>query len=517
MVAKKIGFGNLMQTNRLAMCRIALGIAAGCSVTHAAHAQAADPLRAAVEQAVTTSPEVTARYNAYRASLDAVDVARAAYRPRVDLTASVGQDNDRIGTRTPTSQTLTRSAVGLNLTQLLWDGLGTRSDVERLGHDRLARYFDFVDASEQAALEAARAHYDVLRYRRLVQLAEDNYVQHRYAFLQIQSRFKAGVGRGVDLEQAGARQALAESNLTTEAANLHDVTARYLRIVGSAPPRGAPGLVMMRDALPASASEAMNMAVRQSASVSASIESLRAARSLADGRQSAFQPRVEARLRSGLGKNLDGVSDQSRNSAAEIVLNWNLYNGGADQARVRQQANLVSQAADLRDKACRDTRQTTAIAYNDTRKLVDQLVLLDRNTLAIEKARDAYRQQFDIGQRSLLDLLNAENEVYTARRAYANAEYDLGVAYVRTHAALYQLGAQLGVSRIDTSANDAAGWGQGDDAPLRCPMLVANAVTLDRNELDARAQRMATSAPPVPTAPTAPTAPLAAPVAPRKP
>jgi|GEM_PF-2641745 len=53
-------------------------------------AQPADPLRAAVEQAVTTSPEVTARYNAYRASIDAVDVARGAYRPRVDLSASVG-------------------------------------------------------------------------------------------------------------------------------------------------------------------------------------------------------------------------------------------------------------------------------------------------------------------------------------------------------------------------------------------------------------------------------------------
>jgi len=497
-----------MQSNRLAFQRLALSTVIGLSAVQSAMAQPADPLRAAVEQAVTTSPEVTARYNAYRASMDAVDVARAAYRPRVDLSANVGQDNDRISTRTPVSQSLTRSALGLNLTQLLWDGLGTRNDIERLGHDRLARYFDFVEASEQAALEASRAHYDVLRFRRLVQLAEDNYVQHRYAFLQIQSRFKAGVGRGVDLEQAGARQALAESNLSTEAANLHDVTARYLRVVGSAPATGLPSLAMMRTALPASAGEAMNTAVRQSASVSASIESLRAARSTADGRQSAFQPRVEARLRSSLGKNIDGVADQSRSSVAEIVLNWNLYNGGADQARVRQQANLVSQAADLRDKACRDTRQTTAIAYNDTRKLADQLVLLERNTLAIEKARDAYRQQFDIGQRSLLDLLNAENEVYTARRAYANAEYDLAVAYVRTHAAMYQLSAQLGVSRIDTPANDAAGWEQGVDAPLRCPQLVAEVVALDRNELDARAQRMATSAPPVPAV---------APVAPRKP
>ncbi|MEP7100201.1 MAG: TolC family outer membrane protein, partial [Burkholderiales bacterium] len=428
--------------------RNALGTIALLLATSAAFAQPADPLRSAVEKAVNTNPEVTARFNAYRASLDAVDVARAGFLPHLDLAASVGRDTERFNNGLP-NETLNRRQVGLNLTQLLWDGLGTSSDVARFGHDRLARYFELVDVTEQTALEAARAHYDVQRYRRLVLLAEDNYVQHRYAYLQIQSRFKAGVGRGVDLEQAGARVALAESNLTTEVANLHDVTTRYQRIIGSAPPKDLPTIAMLRAGMPASAGEAMTNAVRPSAAVSASIEALRAARSVTEGRKSVYQPRVEARVRGAVGRNVDSLQDQTRNTTAEIVMNWNLYNGGADQARVRQQANLMSQAADLRDKTCRDTRQTTAIAYNDTKKLVDQLVYLDRNTLAIEKARDAYRQQFDIGQRSLLDLLNAENEVYTARRAYANAEYDLGFAYARVHAAMYQLGATLGVARVD--------------------------------------------------------------------
>ena len=201
-------------------------------------------------------------------------------------------------------------------------------------------------------------------------------------------------------------------------------------------------------------------------------------------------------MRSGGGNNFDGIRDQKRDSSAEIVLNWNLYNGGADQARVRQQLNVVNQAADLRDKTCRDTRQLTAIAFNDTRKLNEQLVLLDRNTLAIEKARDAYRQQFDIGQRSLLDLLNAENEVYTAKRAYANAEFDLGTAYARTHAAMNQLGARLGIARVDTVAADAAGWAAGDDVPGRCPVVVSQITSTDRAVLDERAKSIAASVAP---------------------
>ncbi len=484
-----------MQSRHFARCALVLLLAAGGAV-----AQTAEPLKATVEQAVNSNPEVSARFNAYRASVDATDAARGAFLPRVDLNASIGQERDR---SSGASRTLSRAQGGVSLTQLLWDGLGTKNDVARAGHDQLARYFELVDVTEQTAVEAAKAHYDVQRYRRMVALAEDNYVQHRYAFLQIQSRYKAGVGRGVDVEQAGARVALAESNLTTELANLHDVNARYQRLVGAAPAKELGGISMLRDGVPATATEAMNLAVRQSAAVSASIENLRGARSVADGRRSAYQPTVQARVRAEAGRNVDGLQDQSRNATAEIVLAWNLYNGGTDQARIRQQANIVSQATDLRDKTCRDTRQTAAIAYNDTKKLTEQLAYLDRNTLAIQKARDAYRQQFDIGQRSLLDLLNAENELYTARRSYANAEYDLGLAYARTHAALNQLGTQLGVSRSLTSANEAAGWAQGEDAPSRCPVVVAEVIATDRGELDARAQQMAATAPVVAPAPAA--------------
>ena len=154
---------------------------------------AADPLRHAVEKALKTNPEVTARFNAYRAAGDAVDAASGGLLPRLDLSASVGVDRDRITSRLPQNETLNRRGAALTLTQLLWDGLGTQREIDRFGHDRLARYFDLLEATEQTSLEAARALYDVQRFQRLVALAEDNYVQHRYASQQIHSRFRSGV------------------------------------------------------------------------------------------------------------------------------------------------------------------------------------------------------------------------------------------------------------------------------------------------------------------------------------
>ena len=459
-------------------------------------AQADDPMAAAARKALETNPDVTARVNALRASLDAVSVARAGWLPRVDAEAGAGRTEDRITSRIPASGSLDHNGVALSITQLLWDGTALTTQIRRLDHDRQTRWFELLDVSENTALEATRAYIDVVRYRKMVALSEDNYVDHRFYYQQIDSRFRAGVGRGVDVEQAAARVALAESNLTTDISNLHDVVSRYLRIVGEAPLQHPPRPQSLAAGLPTTASQAMDLALRNSAAINAAIESLRSARAAVGERESAFWPKVEARVRAGGGHNFDATPDLKRDVTAGVVLNWNLFSGGADQARVRQQTNLLNQAADLRDKACRDTRQNAAIAYNDVVKLEDQLRVLDRNVLAIEKTRDAYRQQFNIGQRSLLDLLNSENELYTARRSYTTADYDRLLAQARLLAAMQQLTQRLGL-RAPISAADAGSegsWNAGDDTPQRCPVMVANVVTTPLSELDQRAQRMLNNA-----------------------
>ncbi len=485
------------QTVRNTLTSIALAVM--CLATQAQQTALPDNgLGAAAQKAITNNPEVTARFNALRAATNEVDVARGGFLPSVNLSADGGRSYDNIRGRNPQGLGVNRAGVALGINQVLWDGLAVKTEVDRLGHARLTRYFEFVAVSEDTALEASRAYIDVLRYRKLVELAEDNYVQHRYAFDQLQSKVKAGVGRGVDSEQANARLALADSNLTTEVANLHDVAARYLRVVGDAPAaQQAPLRAVLEKGATGSSANVTAQALARNPNISAAVENLRSVESAAKGRESAFQPKLEARARSAFGKNLDGTVGQRRDATGELVLNWNLFNGGSDQARVRQYADLINQAADQRDKACRDVRQTISIAYNDITKLRDQLQALDRNVLAIEKARDAYRQQFDIGQRSLLDLLNAENELYTAKRAYANADSDLQLAYARTQAAGGALVATLGLSRAeDKASEDAASWQAGEEAAQRCPVTNITVESTPRQELDERAKRLAVPATP---------------------
>ncbi|WP_397410122.1 TolC family outer membrane protein [Polaromonas sp.] len=443
-------------------------------------------LKEAAQNAVLNNPEVLARWHTIKAADGERDVGAGALLPKVDLAAGSGAE--RRNAAATVGSRFDRNSASLTITQLLYDGFATRNDVKRLDHARLVRLFEFFDTSESVALEAVRAYYDVLRYRELLRLAEDNFVQHRSVFDQTERRVKAKVARAVDLEQIGARLAMAESNLLTETSNLHDTTARFQRIVGLMPTRDMPVPAPLLRDIPENASGAIRSAQQRNGALRASIENVRASNAALASRSGAYQPRFDLRLRREQGANLNGVTGTTDSTVAEVVMSWNLFNGFSDRARERQFAEQLNVAKDLRDKTCRDIRQTLLIAYNDSRKLKEQLGYLDQNKVSVEKARNAYRQQFDIGQRTLLDLLDTENELFQAKRAVANAEQDLNIAYARTQAGLGTLLAALELSRIETGGFPGLEqWNDGEDASQHCPAEPVSVYVVDKDALIQRA------------------------------
>ena len=177
------------------------------------------------------------------------------------------------------------------------------------------------------------------------------------------------------------------------------------------------------------------------------------------------------------------------NNVAEVVMSYNLFNGGSDRARERQFVEKKHMAIDLRDKACRDTRQTLSIAFNDVKRLREQVSFLTIQVGLLEKTRDAYRDQFNLGQRTLLDLLDTENELLSARRSAINSDMDLALAYLRTYAGMGTLLEFLELKKLDTdevAPEDLNTVGVAD----ACAAVPIKAVELDRQALNARAQAL---------------------------
>ncbi len=441
------------------------------------------PMVEAARKAVVSNPEVQARWNGFKAAINEREVARGAFMPQVDLGVSSGRES-RDSPLAPTGSygSYNFNTSQLTLNQMLFDGLLTAREVKRLGYAKLTRYYELSEASETAALEAVRAYADVLRYRELVDTATQNYVEHKQTVTHVEERAKGGVGRGVDVEQANGRLALAESSLLTELTNLHDVSARYLRVVGEKPPASLPSLpdTFKLGSMPASTEALMREGFQGSPTLNAAVENARAYRAAVETRQSAFMPRVDLRAYRSGENNTGGIAGSTRVAGAEVVLNYNLYRGGADKARERQAQDLGEQARDLQEKACRDVRQILSIAYSDVRSLNEQQRYMDQHRLATEKSREAYRQQFDLGQRTLLDLLDSQNEYFEASRSYVNAHYNQIAAQARTLAGMGRLVAALGVNRADVpNAGDAGQDRAGIDPAELCPVGEADVDTID--------------------------------------
>jgi len=458
-------------------------------------------LKEVAQRAVLNSPEVTAKWHAYRAAEEEIGVARGGYFPRVDLTAGGGRES----LRQPASadRDYTRSGYLLSLNQMIFDGFATRNEVRRLDKARIVRYYELLDASETTALEAGRAYLDVLRYRHLVDLAKDNYIQHKATYDQIERRTQSGVGRRVDTEQAGSRLALAEINLITENANLHDVSARYQRLIGLQPVDAIIPPNQLNTAFPAQAKVALDTLHRKNPQLLAATENIEASQYELNNRRAAYAPRLDFRARTDHTRNYLGDIGQRDYNVAELVVSWNLFNGGTDRARDKQTVEKKNLAFDLREKACRDTRQTLLIAYNDVLRLKEQSTFTARQVVLLEKTRDAYRDQFNIGQRSLLDLLDTENELLAARRANVNADTDLTLAYLRTYAGMGTLLEQLGLQRLDAATPEPGELADVDLSQL-CPNDPIALSRPEHDELNAKAAALnASRAPLVAAAPIA--------------
>ncbi len=445
-------------------------------------------LQEAAQAAVLKSPDVLARWHAFREASEEGGVAQGGFLPRLDLSAGAGRQKTTqkdVGT----SLSYSGNELSLTLRQMLFDGFATSSEVKRLGKAKLVRYFELLDASENAALEAGRAYLDVVRYRSHVFLAEDNYIQHQMAYEQLKQRAESGVGKRVDVDQASSRLALADVNLTTAYANLHDVMARYVRLVGEQPAKLMFAPAQLDKAIPPSVDAALGVALKNNPALRASIENTEASQYDLEARRSAYMPRVDLVARRDDYSNYQdgGSRDDSR---IELRLNYNLFNGGSDVARTRQYRERKNIALDLREKACRDMRQTLSIAYNDTLRLNDQISFIGLQVNLVEKTRTAYRDQFNIGQRTLLDLLNTQNEFFDARRSQVNADADLAIAYLRSYAGMGRLLETLGLKRVEVDGDTEADALAPVDLAELCPPTTPQETTLDREALNRKAREM---------------------------
>ncbi len=387
----------------------------------------AESVQSVVAEALDSNPEVRFQAEALNVLQAEKRQAQGGFLPSVDLDVSVGQAQRDFDSR----GAFDRHYAELSVSQMLFDGFKVRGRVDESEHQVREQYYRLRGEAEDKALDVARVYLDVVRYRHLVELAQVNVDDHLRVRDQVKERTDRGVGNRADLYQAEGRVALARSNLRTEISNLQSVTARFQRLVGRAPADELQPVHELNVSLPQTLKPVLDSAFANNPSIHAAFANIEAARSALTVAKSDNYPTLELGLRHGLYQNNNGFDTRTDpdsygdESLVELRLRYNLYRGGSDRAAQRAAHHRIGQAESLRDKACVDLRQTATIAWSEQGNLEQKLELLAQHRSSSFNVVKAYRHQYDIGRRSLLDVLDSENEAFQAERNYIQAEYDL--------------------------------------------------------------------------------------------
>lgn len=388
-------------------------------------AVSAQSLPEAIQTAIDNHPELRASASSRLSAEEDLKGARAGYLPTIDLTGGYGRE----GTDSPSTRAandshsthLTRGEGSLRLGQMLFDGFATSNEVGRNVATVNSRAYRVLSTAEQIGLATADAYHQVLMRREMVRLAEENMMSHERVHDQIRLRSERGVGRNADLDQAEARLALARNNLVTEQANLADAEAVYYSVV-SQPPGDLSLPAPISGLLPESVDAAMQDIPNNPYIKTAEADRIAAERQY-ETAKSPFYPRFDLELSRNFDSNLDGTPGHYNEWQAMVRMRYNLFSGGRDKARMQSSAYQINEAIEIRNNAYRQLSEELRLAWNAMDSARKQVPIAQQYVDHTVRVREAYRQQFNIGERTLLDLLDSENELFTAQRRLTETRF----------------------------------------------------------------------------------------------
>jgi outer membrane protein, adhesin transport system len=413
-------------------------------------------VREVISQTLQSDPRVLAELREANARERQVRQALAGYYPTVDLIAGFGFQERDPTARTFSSPTRTRNELErreaqLNIRQLVFDGYRTTNEYRNQQAREESAKQRARSVAEDVALEVVLVFTEVLKTKEILVLAQETLAFHEEVHGRMQQRFDSGVGSKADLDQISGRLALAKTNLAAAQANLRDAIVNYQRTVGVVPnENNLDPLGSYKKYLPASIAEAITKANQNHPIMMVANADVEATTFRYEQTKSAFYPQFHVEVERDLNDNIDGIETQVDDLKVMLRMRYNLYRGRADQARTQEFAHLVEKAKEIRNNAMREVDQELRLAWVAHGTLLDQLPSLNDHVRDAGATKDAYKDQFDLGRRTLLDLLNTETEYITARQSLIAAQYDLIYNEYRIFQSMgdlmYMVGAKLSSS-----------------------------------------------------------------------
>ena len=301
-----------------------------------------------------------------------------------------------------------------------------------------------LDNATSFALDAIIAHVDLLRRREILQLAKDNVRQHVEILDSQKERVELGAGSSADVTQTKGRLARAQSTLTDAEASLREGEASYIRLTGKPVPASL-AEVYVPEPMYTGYDAVMEVADKNNPKLKAYMSDIKAARGEKELAESAYHPKINFEVGPSYSDRSGPGSQWTSGVDAGLVMRWNLFNSGADKAGTEAAESRTRMATEtlynFHDELALEIENTWTryLAAKEQKKYYEEAIGYNTAT------RDAYLEQFKLGERSLLDVLDAESELFNSSTQYTTANGNVVVGAYRLYALTGMLLPELGI------------------------------------------------------------------------
>ncbi len=381
-------------------------------------------LQDVVVQTIQTNPDVLIKLKGWMAAQKGIQQARGGYFPTIDLDGELGAEQIDDPTK-PNEETLHPVGVGLSLSQMIFDGFQTFYEVKRNKKLSEADQYALIGTANDTALLASRVYIDVMRTQNIVYLAQENYKTQQDIYRMIQRRSETGLGRKADISQSYGRLAKAKANLLASQNNYSDAVDTYFKVVGLMPSNLRTPMSPRLSMLPSSKNDAITKAIADHPFLKAAKADIEEAQAQYGAAKSTNYPRIHGVLSTDNGNDIFGDQGRYIGYRAAIELRYNLFRGGSDLAYQQKTGILIEQAQQIMTRTYDQVIENMKLAWNNLQTARYQLTYFQRHRDASIETTNAYYQQFTVAKRTLLDLLNSEDEQFKAKVDYVNGQYDL--------------------------------------------------------------------------------------------
>ncbi len=379
-----------------------------------------------LKDVLNTNPIIQERLHNYRATYTDIDSAKSGYLPTLDLEVGIGKDYKGRFSKAPNKKYDIFENT-LTLRQNLFNGFSTQERVNYQKMRTLASAYSYLEKANDITLQTIKAYINVLRYRDMLINARHYLAQIKKLRIKIHKSYKAGLSKASEVSRIDSSYSSALNNMMASKNRLENALYTFRRITGRVVSLKSFRPIHFNAPLPKSKKRATLFALRYNPSLIVEKYNIKGAEALYRESKSKFYPKIDAEISATHNDEFHSkvsYPDKVDNIKAMIKLRYNIFNGGADEADRLKRLTKVSQEISVSKNLRRQVIEGLDLSWSNYTLTKKQIPILKRYQSQSKKTLRLYKKEFNLGTRSLLDLLSVESDLKRAKDELITVRYD---------------------------------------------------------------------------------------------